>query len=353
MQQNMEYLLYPISRENPAGENLEYDLVYNTINNARESDPDYLPKDEWSYSEPRKADWSLVKELSEKTLTDQSKDLQLCCWLVESKSHLEGLSGMSDGIEFLNEFITRYWFQCWPSLDEDGLDVRHSKLARLDRDLSQILFDYHLFNKETITLSIWVGVQEFEHKLNANPSSRDKLLQEEGDLTLETFEQHTLNIKYSDICNESEKLKELLRRIEELETRYVSLSQNTDSAIFSLTKKTINDVLNFISRLIQRTKPITIEVETYQPTDCALPDDKFKYDSVTKNQEVIIREKAIKQLLEIAVWFRKTEPSSPVPFLIERAARWANMPLTQWLEEVIEDNDSIKLINNVLIGKHQ
>ncbi|MCW0137780.1 ImpA family type VI secretion system protein [Escherichia coli] len=62
------------------------------------------------------------------------------------------------------------------------------------------------------------------------------------------------------------------------------------------------------------------------------------------------RELALKQMKEIADFFRETEPSSPVPYLIERAVRWANMSVTDWLNELLPDKEAIHKINEVLKG---
>ena len=57
---------------------------------------------------------------------------------------------------------------------------------------------------------------------------------------------------------------------------------------------------------------------------------------------------ALTQLTEIADFFRKTEPHSPVTFLIQQAVRWANTPLDQWLAEVIKDESSLSRIREML-----
>jgi type VI secretion system protein ImpA len=49
------------------------------------------------------------------------------------------------------------------------------------------------------------------------------------------------------------------------------------------------------------------------------------------------RKEALKRLSELAEFFRKTEPHSPVSYLITRAVKWGNMPLETWLQDVIKD----------------
>ena len=52
------------------------------------------------------------------------------------------------------------------------------------------------------------------------------------------------------------------------------------------------------------------------------------------------REAAFKQLLDIAQFFRKTEPHSPVSYVLEKAVKWGNMPLNELIVELIPDSSS-------------
>jgi len=52
----------------------------------------------------------------------------------------------------------------------------------------------------------------------------------------------------------------------------------------------------------------------------------------------------LRALGDIAGYFRRTEPHSPVAYLLERAVAWANMPLEQWLAEVVRDDTTLSSI---------
>jgi len=56
------------------------------------------------------------------------------------------------------------------------------------------------------------------------------------------------------------------------------------------------------------------------------------------------KESALRALSDIAGFFRRTEPHSPVAYLLDRAVAWANMPLEQWLAEVIRDEGTLSSI---------
>ena len=54
------------------------------------------------------------------------------------------------------------------------------------------------------------------------------------------------------------------------------------------------------------------------------------------------RAEALKQLQHVADFFRRTEPHSPVAYFVQRAARWGEMPLEEWLQEVIKSDDALE-----------
>src|SRR5580658_8918437 len=96
-----EDLLTPIAGENPAGENLYYDKVFDQVKEARREDEDDLPEGEWERSQKKKADHRAVIKLASEALAKRSKDLRLAGWLVESHLRVEGFPALAPGIELL------------------------------------------------------------------------------------------------------------------------------------------------------------------------------------------------------------------------------------------------------------
>jgi len=356
MQSEIAALLIPLSQENPAGINLEYEQIYDDIRQARESDPDYLPQDEWTIAEPRRADWHKVYQLCSAALSEQSKDLQLGCWLTEALTHLKGIEGAESGFHFLSEFITHFWFQCWPPLDEDGLTFRYGKLIRLDRDISQALYTRPLVRQPESSLAHWHKVLAFEHKISTWPDSRNDMIAKEGDLTMATFDALTATFSSIEISQQAGILERLKIQLDRLESCYFSLTQEEPHALFAQIRKNLTDSTDFLQRLSQRAIPTGGETLNFNFTELTGGSVAFEvediYGAPTHNQ-ALSRDLAISQMLSIAHFFRQSEPSSPVPFLMERAARWANMTLTEWLEEMLTDSGSLREINNVLKGQQE
>jgi len=60
------------------------------------------------------------------------------------------------------------------------------------------------------------------------------------------------------------------------------------------------------------------------------------------------RDQALTQLRQVAEFFRRTEPHSPVAYLAEKAARWGEQPLHAWLRAVIKDEASLARLEDLL-----
>ena len=60
------------------------------------------------------------------------------------------------------------------------------------------------------------------------------------------------------------------------------------------------------------------------------------------------RADALRRLADIAAFFQKTEPHSPVSYLVRRAVKWGNMGLETWLQEVIKDQTVLVQLRETL-----
>jgi len=60
------------------------------------------------------------------------------------------------------------------------------------------------------------------------------------------------------------------------------------------------------------------------------------------------REAALDRLREVADFFRRTEPHSPVPYLIQRAINWSRMSFQELLIELVKDENSRMEISSTL-----
>ncbi|MFN6130666.1 MAG: ImpA family type VI secretion system protein [Planctomycetota bacterium] len=61
--------------------------------------------------------------------------------------------------------------------------------------------------------------------------------------------------------------------------------------------------------------------------------------TTTKSGPVASRDEALRQLKQVAEFFRKTEPHSPLSYALEQTVRWGGMSLPELLRDFIDNND--------------
>jgi type VI secretion system protein ImpA len=60
----------------------------------------------------------------------------------------------------------------------------------------------------------------------------------------------------------------------------------------------------------------------------------------TDGSGVATRQEALRTLLRVSEYFRRTEPHSPISYALEQAVRWAHMPLPELLSELVTDRST-------------
>jgi type VI secretion system protein ImpA len=119
---NIEAILEPIPGENPGGEDLRYNPIYDEIKEARRAD-DSLDRGAWK-REIKTADWDKVIKVSVDALTKKSKDLQIAAWLMEALIKTEGFEGLATGLKIILGLLKDYWEFLYPQVEEGDLEFR-------------------------------------------------------------------------------------------------------------------------------------------------------------------------------------------------------------------------------------
>ncbi|MFA1589666.1 type VI secretion system protein TssA, partial [Achromobacter ruhlandii] len=70
--------------------------------------------------------------------------------------------------------------------------------------------------------------------------------------------------------------------------------------------------------------------------------------SVAARGPLQTRDQALAQLREVAEFFRRTEPHSPVAYLADKAASWGEMSLHLWLRTVVKNGEALSGLEELL-----
>ncbi len=195
---DIDAILAPIPGDNPAGEDLRYEPVYDEIKEARRADDD-LDRGDWEY-EIKIADWDKAMALCVETLTERTKDLQIGAWLTEALVKTRGFEGLAAGLKILTVFLEEFWDNVYPEIDDDDLDYRIGPLEFLNNNLWFSIKGILVTDPRAIqgyTWSQWeesrqVGsakdlVNEFGDVNDVKKAARDEKIAE-GKLTAEDFD---------------------------------------------------------------------------------------------------------------------------------------------------------------------
>lgn len=184
----MGSVLAPLPGDNPAGEDLRY-IVYDEIKEARRED-DPFERREWQRT-LKNADWDEVITLSEDALTKKTKDLQIAAWLTEALTVTEGFEGFATGLKVMNSFLTDFWEQVHPRIEDADLEIRIGRLEFLNDNLWVKIKQVAITDKSKSQGYSWFKWQE-SRRVGYEKDTKDKKLRAEliaeGKLPAEDFD---------------------------------------------------------------------------------------------------------------------------------------------------------------------
>lgn len=133
-----------------------------------------------------------------------------------------------------------------------------------------------------------------------------------------------------------------LQRLEVWSDAYLGNQAPGFKALQDVIEALLTLVQEFIAMHPRKPTPAPVETPAVAASSPAAVPDIIPTPQVFS--EPANREEAYRQLLLIAEYLARTEPHSPVPYLIKRGVEWGNKPLSELLGELISaDAESRRL----------
>jgi type VI secretion system protein ImpA len=353
---DLEALLAPLAGANPAGESQQYTSLYEEIREARRAD-DLLEQGEWKH-EPKAADWVTAATLSADALKTRTKDLRLCGWLTEALVKLYGFPGLRDGLKLIRGLHESFWDGLYPEEDEGDLEARANAISWVERQAALALRQVSLtreVNGAVYDYNDWEESKAFGVGPEVNPETaevRRRRAAEEGKVTSEDWlkgKQTTPRAFYETAH----------ATLGECWEEFMALDRVVDERFGRQTpgmgelKKALEAVRNLVEIIVKEKRLVEPDpVGSTQAAPVAGGNGFAVAGPDAGGAEaagpIRTRQEAVRRLTEVAVFFRRTEPQSPVAYLIERAIKWTDMPLEAWLASVIKDSTVLDFIRETL-----
>nr|WP_250886352.1 type VI secretion system protein TssA [Pseudomonas brassicacearum] len=339
-------LLEPISAESPCGPDLRYEPEYDQLRELRREDDTSLPTGVWQ-SSIKRALWPDLERLATTLLLERSKDLMISAWLGEAWLHMAGLEGLPGSLALVAGLCERYPGQLHPLAEEGDQSWRVIPLEWLARRYSEVLltrvplFDGREQAFAAFCLDDWQRLQR--QQVLVNDSKNAKASAEAARNDQKKLGELIRNTPLSFWLHRQGSLMLSLQHLQRLEAW-------SDAYLGNLAPgyKSLQDVMQALLTLVEE----FIAMHPQQPTVAPVQTSPASTTSTSQPQaapaqvfqEPANREEAYRQLLVIAGYLARTEPHSPVPYLIRRGVEWGNKPLSELLGELISaDAESRRL----------
>lgn len=361
---DLEALLAPLEGDAPQGIDIREDYSakspYNRLRDARSEARD--AEKMMDAADPDARDpgplWRVVRDLALKTIQETCKDLEVAAWLTEAYVRSHGLAGLTAGAQLIHGLSDRYWDTVFPLPDDYGVETRVGPITGLNgRDgngsLIQPLYKMPLFtmsdgnpiafyqyqssaqlptlDAERRQQRIDAGAIPFENlEKDARANSRALArLREDAKAALEAWEAMAtlLDEKASDDPPSTSAVRDLVRQVLEIAVRYAPEEATPDAAAGADGGGNGADGGAVV----------------------AMGGGGIMMPGLAASQAAVVsREDALKALENIATFFRKTEPLSPLSYTLDEAVRRGRMSWPDLLEEIVADRDSRNAILTTL-----
>lgn len=343
-------LLAPIPGGDPAGSDASFSDQFDRIREARRADDPGLAQGEWQ-TELKVADWREAQSLAEDILLRTSKDLQAAVWLGEAAIARYGLEGARDAFDLLTGLLEQYWDGLFPRAEDGDLEERASKLAWFGTYGSRALQSMVLNDdpQAALTLAGWIDSREVDNLGRQNAEAYQAAL-DEGRISGETYDSRMQSTQESVI-------RERIELVQAARDAFSIFSAKSDELLGreAPSLAAIDDALKKIQQVYARVAAAKglggIAAPAEEGADEASGQGAIAGAGAggavaldLNAGSLASKDAALRALGDIAGFFRRTEPHSPVAYLLERAVLWANMPLEQFLAEVIRDEGTLSSI---------
>ncbi|WP_086931407.1 type VI secretion system protein TssA [Agarilytica rhodophyticola] len=351
---DVESLLQPISEDSPTGDDIredrsatsQYQIIKSERNQARAAERQSIHDGE---STEAAQHWQKITELAPQIIQENSKDLEVASWYAEAMIRRYGFAGLRDAFSLIQGLLENFWENLHPMPDEYGIETRVSCLSGLNGEGAEGVMIAPI-RKVQLTegenpgpYSLWQYHQALDIQKAPDEEARQAKIASLG-FDLDEIDKSVTQSSetfYVDIRDDIESCIEIYKsvglKLDEL--CGIHEAPPTRTIVEILTE--CLGVVNHIGKLKLPTEAGEVE------NDAGGESAGGENAGAAATQQVVVakgpianRDDAFKQLIEIAEFFRKTEPHSPVSYVLQKAVKWGNMPLGDLINELIPDNSS-------------
>jgi type VI secretion system protein ImpA len=347
---DLEALLAPVAGDAPQGADLREDYsaqspyfrLRDARSEAREAErrAESLGEDAETGTPPQ---WKTVVSLAKSALAERSKDIEVAAWLTEAMVRLNGLQGLTAGALLLRGLAERYWDDVFPLPDEDGIATRVAPVtglsgAETDGTLMPALRRLPLFKRPSGESFAWWEWERSQELGAIADAARRQARIDAGTLPPDDVEKEAVAAGVAHFGRLRGTLADALAAWTGMGEVMDRLAGNDGPSTGRVTA-----LLRAMAEVVERFAPaVEVGAETAFDDGSATPGEDgapgagggARAGGAAPGRS---RDEYLRQLVEIADYFRRTEPNSPLAYTLQDAVRRARLTWPDLLLELVPD----------------
>jgi type VI secretion system protein ImpA len=341
-QWDSQSLLQPITVDQPCGENLEDTPLLASFDSfrlfGRQMSLDTVPPKREGEPEVALPDWNEIKRQAIDAL-GRSKDLRVLAHLGAALIRTDGLPAFTETIQVASRWLETYWTTTYPLVDEDAIVRRNAlncfadRMAVIEGVRRVPLVSNRQIGRFSLRDAEIVAGQ-------VTPSEKDpRPDQKQIDAAFLAMPLDELKALHQGVLDSIAALKRIDEQMRHEGGPEAAPTFDPLSAQLSKADKLLR------AQLAMRPGAVTDAETIEEATEGGGP-------ARPNLKAIASREDAIRALDAVADFFRRAEPSSPVPLLVDRAKRLVSKNFLEVLEDMAPGGlDQARAVGGVREGE--
>jgi type VI secretion system protein ImpA len=324
---DVDFLLQEVDPAAPCGPNLEYDPAFLELEQAMLGKPEVQYGDTITPAVP--PEWKQVRKLAVELL-GRSRDLRLAVSMARAQLALEGVAGFADALNLIERLLGERWDSVHPQLDpDDDLDptLRINSLVML-ADAGTVLREL----KESAFLML-PGLGPLS--LRALDIASGELAVPEGErVSLSSIEAALRDVDADRANAAREALARAHESVTNIEVHLVRQVGSAQAVSLDALAKPLRRARDFLAG---QAAPEAANDAPIAREPGAQPGGGSGTAHAAISGEIASRADVLRMLDKICAYYQRSEPSSPVPLLLERAKRLVPKNFFEIMEDLAPD----------------
>jgi len=332
----LEKLLQPISDDQPCGPDLSYDPRFDELESLLKGKPEVEMGSVVKPAEP--PDWASLKEKAEDFL-GAAKHLRPAVILACAALRVDGLEGIRDGLKLIRGLLENYWGNLHPLLDPDDNNDPQQRLSILSGLTSP--------RNPGSDVAGWLQIVDYLHHApfcsprGVPPITLDMLEVAQSPVTLgegEGAAASSIDLNSLEMQIRSADPENLIAS-QGLVGEAIEAAEGIDACLSATLGA--GGSISF-EDLIETLKRVERAIVSYLPGAAgesagegeALEAEGGAGAGPAISGSIRSRDDVVRMLDKICDYYRQAEPGSPIPYILRRAQRLAQMNFVDMMQEL-------------------